>query len=502
MLERLRASSLRTRLIAALVLTTGIALAASFYALHERTGADLNDRVDEQLGQDLAEFRSSTSADVTDAATLRAAARRFVNSQGYHADSRIFAIELADGTVVTNEPQLLGESGPGGAASEAEHEDGDDEFSDDDSDPDEDSDAHLAAALLAGSPGLSTVASGDEGRLRVLSEPIEHDGTELGTFHVADSLGQVSEAQEGLRDTLLVVALVALAIVVLAAAVIAARLAAPLKRIERFAADVDAGDVDQRIATDDGPAEIRSLSESFNHMLDRLQGSLTRQREFVADASHELRTPLTVARGEIDLMTREAEGDERLHLETVGRELRRMDRLVNDMLILAGADDGVPLELEQIDLDDFLEDLERDLPLLGERNYSVAGASGVVCADRERLTQVLRNLVRNSVAHTGPDGRIEIAVRAAAGSVRFEVDDDGVGFSPEQAARLFDRFYRTDEGRGRDSGGSGLGLAIAKAIVEAHGGRIWAGSSPAGGARVGFELPNAKDGPKARPSPG
>ncbi len=107
MRERLRASSLRTRLIAALVLTTAVALGASFFALHERTGADLNDRVDEQLGRDLDEFRSFAGPGVTDAAGLRDAAQRFVQSQGYHADSRIFAIELSDGTVVTNEPRLL-----------------------------------------------------------------------------------------------------------------------------------------------------------------------------------------------------------------------------------------------------------------------------------------------------------------------------------------------------------------------------------------------------------
>ncbi len=251
---------------------------------------------------------------------------------------------------------------------------------------------------------------------------------------------------------MLVVAAVALGVVVLAAILIAARLAAPLKRIERFASAVDAGDVDNRIDAEEGPAEIRSLSESFNHMLDRLQGSLTRQREFVADASHELRTPLTVARGEVDLMTRAADGEQRAHLETVGRELRRMDRLVNDMLTLAGADDGVALELEPIDLDDFLEDLERDLRLFGERKYSVARPSGVLIADRDRLTQVLRNLVRNSVAHTNANGHIHVGVRVGPGAVAFEVDDDGIGFSPGQAGRLFDRFYRTDQGRGRDSG--------------------------------------------------
>ena len=485
MLERLRASSLRARLIAALVLTTMVALAASFFALHERAGVDLQNRVDDQLSQDLDEFRASAGPGIDSPAALRKAAERFIASQGYHADSRIFAIELADGSVITNEPELINRqlAAAGGL------------------DGDGDSDSRLVEGLLAGTRGLSTVASGDEGQLRVLSEPVNNNGAELGTFHVADSLGQVSQAEEGLRETLLVVAVVALAIVVVAAALIAARLAAPLKRIERFASDVDAGDLEHRIEADDGPAEIRSLAESFNHMLDRLQVSLTRQREVVADASHELRTPLTVARGEVDLMAREtADSEQRTHLEAVGRELRRMDRLVNDMLTLAGADGGVPLQLEGIELDDFLEDLERDLPLLGERNYAVSRCSGVLVADRDRLTQVLRNLVRNAVAHTKENGTITVDVRVGSDSVSLEVGDDGVGFSADQAARLFDRFYRTDEGRGRDSGGSGLGLAIAKALVEAHGGRIWAGASTAGGAKVSFELPNTKDGPTARPS--
>ena len=127
--------------------------------------------------------------------------------------------------------------------------------------------------------------------------------------------------------------------------------------------------------------------------------------------------------------------------------------------------------------------------MLGERQYLVERASGTLLADRERLTQVIRNIVRNAVAHTDAGGTIAIRVIAASDRIRFQIDDDGPGFRPGQAERLFDRFYRTDEGRGRDEGGSGLGLAIAKALVEAHGGTIAAGAAPGGGARLTFELP-------------
>jgi signal transduction histidine kinase len=109
--------------------------------------------------------------------------------------------------------------------------------------------------------------------------------------------------------------------------------------------------------------------------------------------------------------------------------------------------------------------------------------------DPDRLAQVLRNLVRNAVAHTDADGRITVASRGDDGRLEFSVSDTGTGIPAEQLERLFDRFYRTDSGRARDAGGSGLGLAIARAIVEAHGGRIWAESRPGEGATIRFALP-------------
>ena len=114
---------------------------------------------------------------------------------------------------------------------------------------------------------------------------------------------------------------------------------------------------------------------------------------------------------------------------------------------------------------------------------------GILEADPDRLAQVFRNLVRNAVAHTEPDGRITLGAEADDGRIAFSVSDTGPGIAPEHLNRLFDRFYRTDAARASDEGGSGLGLAIARAIVEAHGGRIWAESQPGRGATIRFEIP-------------
>jgi signal transduction histidine kinase len=147
------------------------------------------------------------------------------------------------------------------------------------------------------------------------------------------------------------------------------------------------------------------------------------------------------------------------------------------------------MNLGEVAVDDILDDTRRDLPLLGPRTYHVDHLPGTVRADPDRVAQVLRNLARNAVAHTAPGGRVSVRADAVGDRLRITVEDDGPGIPPEQAEHLFERFYRSPDSRARDRNGSGLGLAIAKAIVEAHGGRIWAEASDRPGARVLFELP-------------
>jgi heavy metal sensor kinase len=469
--RQLLPQSLRARLVLAISLITAAILGLSFLALDRGTGADLQQRIDDGLIQDYGEFRAASEG-IANSGELEREAKRFINTQGYHPASRIFLIDVADRREVTNQGQIVRREVERDETGEPRGDSGE-------------------PSLLHAPSGYSTVSTEETGRLRLYSHAIRAGGRRLGTFRVAEPLAPVEHAESGLRSEFLLVGGVALLLAIGSAAWVATVVTRPLRGMAGVASDIDAGDLSLRMHPVRGSDEVAVLAEAFNHMLDRLEGAFGQQREFVADASHELRTPLTVLRGEIELLQREgvsaAEVEERS--DKLLREIRRMERLVDDMLTLAGAESGALVHTRSVDLEDFMEDVRRDLPLLGPRDYRVQPASGTLAADPDRLTQVLRNLVRNAVAATEPDGHITVAARARDGHVEFSVVDDGAGIPAEHVGRLFDRFYRTDAGRARDEGGSGLGLAIARAIVEAHGGHIWAESGVGKGTTVRFDLP-------------
>jgi signal transduction histidine kinase len=256
------------------------------------------------------------------------------------------------------------------------------------------------------------------------------------------------------------------------------------------AAAVNAGDLSLRAGSLGGRGEVGVLAGAFDRMLERLERAFQRQRDFVSDASHELGTPLAVLRAQVELLDRETD-ESRRHEATMTllRRLDEIDRLVGDMLTLAGAEAGRLIESRPIDLADFFEDLRRDLPLFGDRDFRVEPVDGILEADPDRLTQVLRNLVRNAVAHTVPSDRIAVVATRRGGALEIAVADSGPGIPRESLELVFERFYRTDQSRSRDSGGTGLGLPIARAIVEAHGGRIWADSEDGRGTTIRLELP-------------
>jgi heavy metal sensor kinase len=359
--------------------------------------------------------------------------------------------------------------------------------------------------LLHAPDGLANISTPAAGDLRVYSEPIlATNGTRLGTFRVADPRAPIERAQSALLHTFLLVGVVAL----LAAAVVAGWLATlitrPIRRVASVASDIDAGDLTHRIGDVGGSAEVQQLAESFDHMLDRLEAAFQRQRQFVSDASHELRTPLTVLRGQTELLARRGDDPQERErvLSMLLRELDQMNKLVEDMLSLARAEAGELVKPRPIVLGELIEDLERDLPLLGDRDYRVEPIpEGMLNADPERLTQVFRNLVRNAVAHTGPGDRITISGKSQGGSIEFCVADTGPGIPADRLERIFDRFHRVDDARDRDHGGSGLGLAITRAIVEAHGGRIWAESPAGAGALIHFSLPGFRQSRSPTPAP-
>jgi two-component system, OmpR family, sensor kinase len=176
----------------------------------------------------------------------------------------------------------------------------------------------------------------------------------------------------------------------------------------------------------------------------------------------------------------------------VRAEIARMSRLVDDLLLLAKAEQAQFLRPEPIELPVYVQELWDGMSLLADRRLQLGPVpAGILRADPDRLAQALRNLISNAIAHTTPgDGLVRLEIeQEGTGRLRFVVEDDGPGIPAEERERVFDRFHRTDAARDRASGGSGLGLAIVRAIAEAHAGRVAVGHRPEGGTKIELELP-------------
>jgi two-component system, OmpR family, sensor kinase len=461
-----RVTGLRTQLALAIALVTAVAVGASFLALYSGTGTRLRAQIDTQLTTQAAEWRQFTSrSDLSTPAALETTARRFLASQRYHAEALINVVEVRGGHAVSNASDVL-------AGEEAREGDG------------------RGSGLLDAPLGLSTASVAEAGSMRVLALPIMSGGRRVGTLRLANSLAPVTEAQSSLWRTFIIVGLVAVVLAALAGVGLATLITAPLRRITAVAAAATAGDLSQRAGPVSAGGEVGVLAGAFDKMLERMERTFKRQRDFVSDASHELRTPLSVLRAQVELLDREPdERRRRQGTQTLLGRLDELDRLVADMLTLASVEAGQLVEPETIQLIDFFEDVRRDLPLFGERDFRLNAAGGTLEADPQRLTQVLRNLVRNAVAHTAPGDRVQVVAHGHDGWLQIAVSDGGPGIPPEELEQIFERFHRLDRSRSRDSGGTGLGLAIARAIVEAHGGRIRAESPPGQGAIFRIELP-------------
>lgn len=467
MVRRLVPGSLRAQLALAIALVTIVAVGASFLALYSGTSARLQAEIDSQLHTQLAEWRQLTArADLSTPSLLERSARQFIADQRYHAESLVIVVQAVGAPAVSNSADVL-------AAEETRER----------TEPE-------STGLLGSPSGLATASVAGAGRMRVLTAPIEYRGRQVGTLRVANPLTPVQQAQASLRRTFLIVGAVGLLLAVVVGVALASVIAAPLRRMARVAAAAGAGDLSVRAALVAGRGEVGGLARAFDHMLERLERTFKRQRDFVSDASHELRTPLAVLRAQVELLDRETDARRRHEgTRTLLARLDGLDRLVGEMLTLASAEAGQLIEPRTVDLDGFFEDLRRDLPLFGEREFRLEPVEGTLRADPDRLTQVLRNLVRNAVTHTAPGDRVVIAARARGGWLEITVSDTGPGIPPDQLEQVFERFRRLDGGRSRETGGSGLGLAIARAIIDAHGGSIHAESKPGAGATFRIELP-------------
>jgi signal transduction histidine kinase len=314
------------------------------------------------------------------------------------------------------------------------------------------------------------ILSTDGGSIIYVAEPIEVDGKILGVFVVAHTTeGERNEALEAFW-AVIEVKIFVLVLALLLAWFAAGKILSPLRLLAKTAHSISESDLTQRIKVE-GEGELAELANSFNQMMDRLEAAFASQRNFVNDAGHELRTPITIIQGHLELMGDDPQ-EQKETLALVMDELDRMNRLVNDLLLLARSERLDFLQLETVDIKVLTEDLFAKAKALDIRNWHLDSvAKGKVVADRQRITEAMMNLAQNATQHTTEDDTIAIGSAIGKTSVRFWVRDTGDGIEAADQQRIFERFARVTNSR-RRSDGSGLGLSIVKAIAEAHGGKI------------------------------
>lgn len=291
-------------------------------------------------------------------------------------------------------------------------------------------------------------------------------------------------------QALAIISAVALTLAGLASWQVAGKVLAPIRILRQTAEGIGESDLDRRIEVA-GRDDVAALAHTFNAMLDRLQKAFAGQQRFLDDASHELRTPITVVRGHLELMA-EDPGDRQRTLDLVLDELGRMDRLVDDLVLLARAERPDFLQLSEIDVPDLVMDVLAKASALGQRRWVVDGLpEHSVVADGQRLTQALMQLAANAVRHTAVDDRISIGATITGDRLLLFVEDEGAGIAEADQAGIFERFaragFRGDGGRRGE--GAGLGLAIVSSIAHAHGGRVMLESELEKGSTFTLDLP-------------
>ena len=355
---------------------------------------------------------------------------------------------------------------------------------------------HLAA--YRGEKVVSDIEVDTLGHLRVLNFPLHLDRNLIGIVQVAADLKGLADTMQHLAWILLTFSPLALLAITFGGWMLAGRALAPVDRLTRTMRKINAGNLDQRLPVEAESEEIARLASTFNDMLSRLNNSFARVKQFSGDASHELRTPLTILKGETEVALRWAKTTEEYQNALVSNmdEIRRMERIIEDLLMLAKSDAGeIPVEKKELSLSDLVQELylqgralseskQLDINLQLEVDHEI-----MIKGDELRLRQMFLNLISNAVKYTPEGGRVDILLGLDGDRAVVTVRDTGFGIPKEHLPHIFDRFYRIDEARNRSAGGAGLGLAIVKWIVDAHDGEINITSTVGAGSSFAVSIP-------------
>ena len=330
--------------------------------------------------------------------------------------------------------------------------------------------------------------------------PVEVDGETVGYLLAASDGAAQGRAEAAflqlITRSLMLAGLLSALLALLVGLGMARHLSAPLARLAHAARALSQGDLSQRVPVS-GSEEVSEVMAAFNEMAQALERSETLRQQMITDIAHELRTPITVIQGNLQALL---DGIYPLTQEEIAQiydETLILARLVDDLRALTQADAGqLSLSLDAIDPAELVtqavavfQDAAREKAI--QLQADIAPHLPAICADPQRVRQVIYNLLSNALRHTPSGGQIRVIALPDGDGVQFIVADSGPGLTPEEQARVFDRFWRADASRSRDRGGSGLGLTIAKKLIEAQGGAMGVESEPGQGARFWFVLPKA-----------
>jgi two-component system, OmpR family, sensor histidine kinase BaeS len=351
----------------------------------------------------------------------------------------------------------------------------------------------FVALMTAAAVALATPAIVGRGfaQLETVATPGPGQGAGYGPGPMAGMRAQ--QVQQETTITLIAIAIAAAAGASLVGIVLAARLADPLGQLGATASAVARGDLKRRSGLAHRSDELGSLGRSFDAMAVELEQAEASRRRFFQDAVHELKTPLTVIDATTTAVLDGVYEHEDRHLSTIRDQSRLLARIVDDLRTVGLAENRqLPLHLELIDVSQLAAEVARAFVAradeVGLRLELDVAPNLVVCADADRLRQVLGALLDNAIRHIPQGGYVVVEGRLSAGRVRIGVRDSGPGVAPADLPHLFERFYQADAARDRSTGTSGLGLAIVKALIEAHEGSVGAENVPGGGTRFWIDL--------------
>ena len=354
-------------------------------------------------------------------------------------------------------------------------------------------------SALQGTPATALRRVLDNQRVLYAAAPIYADeGRVTGIVYIATPLPPAGLPTDLLLQ-LLGATLLAILLASFAGRYLSRQISKPLENLASAADSIASGNLQTSVLPESGITELQELGQTFNAMADSLRRSDEAKQAFLADVTHELRTPLTVIKGTIETLEDGALDDREGRvplLASMSRETERLIRLVNELLLLTRADAGsLQMEIQPLDLAELArERCELFAPLARQRDVELVCRSTCqfeqhILADRDRLSQVLDNLLDNAIRHSPANSTITVSIEEKDDGLQCSVIDQGAGVPAEHLPLIFERFYRVDKSRARSEGGAGLGLAIAKALIEAMGGNISAHSNEHEGITVAFWLP-------------